>query len=197
MSRTILVFGSSGGIGSAIVQSFPEDRVVELPRSVLDLSSEDPATIVAQNDPDIVINAAGYFGDNTSEFDLMFNVNVRSNWNIIRFYKNNPPTKVVKFIMIGSSAYRSGRRDYILYAASKAALHNMFEGAAESTADTNLILGLVHPSKVNTPMLDGVVVNRKECLDPNQVAQSIKSFVENMQKSCYIELNNQTILNEK
>ena len=197
MSRTVLVFGSTGGIGSAVVQSFASDRVIEVQKSVLYLSTTSPASLLAQTNPDIIVNAAGYFGDNSSDFDLMFNVNTKSNWNIIEYYKSNPPSKLVRFVMIGSSAYKSGRRDYILYAASKAALHSMFEGATELMVNTNLILGLVHPTKVNTPMLDGILVDRSNCLDPKQVAHNIKNFVENMQTSSYIELNNQTILNEK
>ncbi len=102
---------------------------------------------------------------------------------------DNPPNKVVKIMMIGSSAYLQGRKDYILYAASKSALHNIFEGSSELLSKSNIILGLIHPTRVDTKMLDGVVNNRSLCLSPKYVAKQIKIFTETVNKSEYISLN--------
>jgi len=191
----ILILGSTGGIGSAVVDALGSEHTLICPtREELALEKDNQATIATylnNTDPDIILNAAGAFGNNTIPYDTIFNVNVRANWNILQYYINNPPKKLVKFVMIGSSAYTGGRKDYILYAASKAALHSVFESASELFAHSNLVIGLVHPRKVDTKMLDVVEnVDRSNCLSPKTVAGKILDFVGKLKVSTYIAINN-------
>ena len=191
----ILVLGSTGGIGSAIVNILHSEHTLICPtRQELALDKIDYEAMseyLKRANPDVIINAAGVFGDNDIFYDIVFDVNLKANWSIIKHYMNNLPQKVVKFITIGSSAYMGGRRDYILYAASKAALHSMFESTSEFFADSNFLIGLVHPRKVDTKMLDTIQgINKSNCLDPNTVAKKIIDFVGNLTISTYININN-------
>lgn len=190
----VVLLGASGGMGSEI------KKLLELNSTVINVGREDIDLALGDSDqinrvldlhrPDLIINCAGTFGDNNTDYDSMFNVNVKTNWNILNYYKENPTEKQVKFIVIGSSSYTSGRKNYILYAASKAALHNMYEGASEFFAGTNLIIGLVHPRKTNTKMLGPLGdIDRSDCLSPEYVAKEIINFVESMQTSSYININ--------
>jgi short-subunit dehydrogenase len=77
----------------------------------------------------------------------------------------------VKIIMIGSSAYRSGRKSYILYAASKTALYSIWQGASEYFQGTNVTVSLLNPVRTRTPMID--MSTKDICLEPHDVAQAI------------------------
>jgi short-subunit dehydrogenase len=189
MKKHVVILGANGGIGSEIVKSFSDYNITKITKKEIDLSTNSPVSIIKKLNPDIIINSAGIFGKNCVDYDKVFNVNVKSNWDIIKYYMDNPPNKVVKIMMIGSSAYLQGRKDYILYAASKSALHNIFEGSSELLSKSNIILGLIHPTRVDTKMLDGVVNNRSLCLSPKYVAKQIKIFTETVNKSEYINLN--------
>jgi nucleoside-diphosphate-sugar epimerase len=131
MQNKVLIFGSTGGVGSAVKKELLKEgfTVIEVTRSEVDLSKETTKSLLYDlltlHQPDTVINCTGIFGGNEIDFDKIFDINVKANWNILEYYKENPSEKLVKFITIGSSSYDSGRRDYILYAASKAALFNI------------------------------------------------------------------------
>tara|TARA_R110002153_G_scaffold44148_1_gene124464 strand:+ start:343 stop:918 length:576 start_codon:yes stop_codon:yes gene_type:complete len=189
MKKHVVILGANGGIGSEIVKSFSDYAITKITKKELDLHIESPTHLISELNPDIIINAAGMFGKNDVDYNKMFNINVKSNWDIVKYYMDNPPNKIVKIIMIGSSAYSKGRKDYILYSSSKSALHNMFEGSSEYLIKSNVILGLIHPSKVDTKMIDGIVNDRGSCLSPKYVAEKIKNFTERINKSEYINLN--------
>ena len=101
-------------------------------------------------------------------------INVGSNWAIIQHYIENPPPKPVKIIMVGSSAYKSGRKSYILYAASKAALYNIWQGASDYFQDSTVTVDLINPVRTRTPMID--MSTAAFCLEPEDVALEILSM---------------------
>ena len=195
MQNKALVFGSTGGVGSAITKELLKEGfiVTEVNRSQIDFLKETAKSLVCDilslHQPDIVINCSGIFGGNEIGFDEIFNINVKSNWNILEYYKENPSEKLIKFITIGSSSYDSGRRDYILYAATKAALFNIYQGASEYFADKKLIIGLINPGKIRTRMIEHLLKADSICLTPEEVAQQTVSFLVGLQKSSYININ--------
>lgn len=194
MQDKVLLIGSNGGVGSALRKELLNNGylVANVTRKDIDLSSVDAEVLLHKlldtHQPDIVINCAGVFGDNNIQFDTIFNTNVKTNWSILNYYRLNKPIKVVKFITIGSSSYDSGRKNYILYAATKAALFNMYQGASEYFADKNLIIGLVNPGKIRTPMIEHLITKDTACLDPTDIAQCIITFFANLQNSSYINI---------
>ena len=145
-SNTIILFGANGGIGSCMKALLERDNhIISVGSDDIDFSSLDSFELVKnlidRIDPDVIINCAGVLGDNYSDFNHIFNVNVRSNWFIIKSYFNVQLAKKVKIIFIGSSSYNHGKKDYMLYSSSKAALFNLYEGAKEHFSNTKMIIG--------------------------------------------------------
>jgi ribitol-5-phosphate 2-dehydrogenase (NADP+) / D-ribitol-5-phosphate cytidylyltransferase len=195
MSR-IVIFGSSSGLGSCLIDELKiiGHNIIPISSSQVDFNSEISIDqiheIIEINQPDVIINCAGVLGNNQDEFNKIFNINLRSNWIISKYFINNIPTsKQVKIIFIGSSAYQKGKKDYILYASSKAALFNLFEGLSALFENTKVIFGLVNPTRMDTKMIKeltktpGLVY-----LDPKDVAHTIINFITKLEKSTYLNL---------
>ena len=148
--KTAVIIGANSDIAKSAMQLLQEQyHIVAIGRDTIDL--DDPTSdmrigmVLSMADADVIVNCAGVFGDNTLDYDTVFNVNLKSNWSVINYYIKNPPTKSVRFVMIGSSSYKQGRKNFILYSASKAALFNIWQGASEFVND-NLKLGLINIS---------------------------------------------------
>jgi NAD(P)-dependent dehydrogenase (short-subunit alcohol dehydrogenase family) len=176
--KTVVVFGGKGGIGKATCNVFAAAGYLVYPISSKKINfelAESPGKvnkILCRIMPDVVVNCVGHFDDSNKEthFKTM-NINVGSNWSIIKHYIDNDSIKPVKIIMVGSSAYNSVRKSYILYAASKTALYNVWQGASEYFQGTNVTLGLLNPVRTRTPMID--MSTKDICLAPEDVAQAI------------------------
>jgi NAD(P)-dependent dehydrogenase (short-subunit alcohol dehydrogenase family) len=189
----VLIFGKDGGVGSELVKIYSNDNVTSLGKNDINFLADDSkkklSILLTKHKPDIIINATGVFGNNDIEYKNIFDVNVKSNWFIIDHYRQFKSNKTIKIIMIGSTAYDHGRKDYILYAASKAALHNIYEGASELFLGSNIFIGLIHPSKINTKMIANLSDEQKsKCLSPEIVAKNIKIFIDKLTKASYIIL---------
>jgi short-subunit dehydrogenase len=182
MTKRVVIFGASGGIGSATCEAFKNAGYIVTPIAgrqinfVYLASHSDVDDVLEQVEPDIIVNCVGHFDKTNKETHCnTFDINVGSNWSIIRHYINKEGSnKPIKIIMVGSSAYKSGRKDYILYAASKAALYNVWQGACEYFKDSNITLGLINPVRTRTKMID--IKTSAICLEPEDVAQEILSM---------------------
>jgi len=192
--KTALIIGSNSDIAQAAMELLKDEyHIVAVNRKVIDLA--DPTSELRINmaltmaTPDVVVNCAGVFMDNAdADYDTTFDVNLKSNWSVIKHYMDNPPDKLVRFIMLGSSVYKQGRRNFILYAASKAALFNMWQGASEAVNE-NVKLGLINPVHVHTKMVAHKPhPNPEICLDPIDVAVEIKNLC-SMTESRYIDID--------
>ena len=178
MNKTVIIFGAHGGIGQATVQEFTQANytVIPISRTVIDFNYEDFYDKVSfwleSYQPDVIVNCAGHFDSKNIETHYKsFNINVGSNWSILQYYMNNSSKKPVNIIMVGSSAYRGGRKDYILYAASKAALYNVWQGACDFFSESNITIGLINPVRTRTPMID--MTTKAFCYEPKEVADII------------------------
>jgi short-subunit dehydrogenase len=169
-------------------------NLIPISSSEVDFNSETSIDqiqkIIEINQPDVIINCAGVLGNNQDDFNKIFNINLRSNWIISKYFINNIPTsKQVKIIFIGSSAYKKGKKDYILYASSKAALFNLFEGVSALFENTEVIFGLVNPTRMDTKMIKELTKTPGlEYLDPRDVAHTIINFITTLEKSTYLNL---------
>ncbi|MBU3578661.1 SDR family oxidoreductase [Polynucleobacter sp. 73C-SIWE] len=174
--KKALVLGSTGGIGNAVCALLVNQGhiVVLLDRGEI---SNIPQTLASEN-PDWVFNCIGVLGDNKSSFNEVFDPNVAVNWAIIKYYLGHLAANV-RIVMVGSTSYESGRKNYILYSASKAALHNMWQGACENFEGTNIFLGLIHPGSVDTPMI-AHLPKKANILSPQDVAISMVDLAKSM-----------------
>lgn len=198
MNKRAIIFGSSGGIGSATKSIFEDHQytVFASDSNLIDFTTSQSYSLVdfylRTQTPTVVINCAGYFGSNNESHNKVMDINVGSNWSIIKHYLDNLPTYQVKIIMVGSSAYKSGRKDYILYAASKAALYNLWQGACENFIGTNITLGLINPVKTRTKMAN--IPPNVNCLEPEDVANAIFKMISSIGNEC-IDMNYSEKLN--
>jgi short-subunit dehydrogenase len=181
MSKRAVIFGASGGIGDATCTAFRNAGYLVTPIAGRHINFNYIAShshveeVLEQVNPDVIVNCVGHFDKTNKETHYnTFDVNVGSNWSIIRYYINKESSKPVKIIMVGSSAYKSGRKDYILYAASKAALYNVWQGACEYFKGQDITLGLINPVRTRTKMID--IKTSAICLEPEDVAQEILSM---------------------
>ena len=191
-----LIFGATGGLGSCLVAQLTNDsnQIITISSSHIDFNSdfsiEQIYSAIDKNQPDVIINCAGVLGNNDEDFNKIFNINLRSNWIISNYYmKCSLLTKTVKVIFIGSSSYHRGKKDYILYAASKAALFNLFEGVSSFFENSKIIFGLVNPTRIDTKMIKHLEKNPNlNYLDPNNVATDIRNFVTTLTKSSVLNI---------
>lgn len=180
MTRIAVIFGARGGIGAATRKAFLAAgyRVVPINSLGVDFTQEDcykKVSDILTVNPDVIVNCVGHIDlTNQETHKETFDVNVGSNWAILKHYITNPADKPVKIIMVGSSAYKSGRRSYILYSASKAALYNVWRGACDYFEGTNVSVALINPVRTRTPMID--MSTSLFCYEPEDVAAEILSM---------------------
>jgi short-subunit dehydrogenase len=74
--------------------------------------------------------------------------------------------------MVGSSAGKAGKKDYMVYSASKAALLNLWQGARDAFADTEVAIDLVNPVRTRTRMV-APFKDELDYLEPEEVARWI------------------------
>jgi short-subunit dehydrogenase len=188
MKHHAVIFGTAGGIGAATKIAFINAgyTVTAINRSNLDMSKPDSDSrihgLLSVAAPDVVVNCAGHFGTNSETHDKMMDVNVGANWSIVRHYIDNPSETPVKIIMIGSSAYKSGRKNYILYAASKAALYNLWQGTRDYFEGSNTSVSLINPVRTRTKMIDTLATDL--CLEPEDVANEIVKMASTSSSEC-------------
>ena len=173
-----VVFGAQGGIGTAVADHFlaAEYTVVPVTRQLIDFAQDNSynqvSELLSKYQPDVVINCAGPFDrTNTEPHSMTFDVNVGSNWAVIQHYMNNKSKKPVHVVMVGSSAYSSGRKNYMLYSASKAAVYNLWQGAGEYFLDSTVCVSLINPVRTRTAMIGTNATG--PCLEPADVAEEI------------------------
>jgi NAD(P)-dependent dehydrogenase (short-subunit alcohol dehydrogenase family) len=190
MKPIAIIFGATGGIGQATRTALLEAgyRVIPVGRDLIDFelptAEQQIREFLGYADPDVVINCAGVFTNNiNSSYQQMFDVNLGGNWHIIKYYMDNPTPKPVKLVFVGSSAYKSGKKDYMLYSASKAALHNLWESAKEFFGDREITVNIVHPVRTRTPMV-APYRSDLDYLDPTVVAQMIVQLAQTATSSC-------------
>lgn len=191
--KKLLVLGGNSDIAKAAVERLRGNfEIISLDRSNLDLNSENATNeirgFLASKNPDVILHCGGIFEFNDkAEFDSTFNVNLKSQWAVTKYYLDTPITKPVKFISIGSSTYKQGRMRFILYASSRAALYNMWQGSIE-VAQENFKWGLINPVRVNTKHVAGQPP-KEGTLEADDVADVIVDMALNMTESYSVDMD--------
>ena len=178
-----LIFGHRGGIGSAAKSAFLKAgyRVIPVDRTIIDFDRPDADaqinSLLTNGQPDVIVNATGVFRNGWQQDHVeTMNVNVGSNWSILRHYMNpSNQTKSTRIIMVGSSSHSGGRPLYPLYSASKAAVYNLWQSASQMLEDTDIVIDLLNPVRTLTRMSTAgkAIDPNLDYLQPEQVAQQI------------------------
>ena len=188
----LLVIGSNSDIAKAAMTRLKDFEIVALDRSRLDVNGENAYNeiqgFLSTEEPDVILHCAGIFQFNEdADYDSTFNVNLKSQWAVAKHYLDTPSAKPVKFISIGSSTYKQGRMRFILYASSRAALYNMWQGSSEF-APANFKWGLINPVRVNTKHVAGQPP-KEGTLEADDVAAVIEDMARNMTESYSVDMD--------
>lgn len=165
--------------------------VVAPSRQQCDLAASDSAAriwaLLDQYRPGVIVNCAGVYDPGLAQDqDPVMRVNFGSNWNIVNRVALDPWP--VRIVMIGSSAYSAGRPRHLLYAASKAALHNLWSGARDLFESGPARIDIVHPVRVRTKMIQNQFDLSLDWLEPDQVAAEVHRLIQEDQGSRCIEI---------
>ena len=182
-----LVFGYTGGIGSQVYRLLQEQghAVVGVGRNELDCTNErEVSNLISQTQPNWIFNCIGVLGTNQDCYRSVFDANFGTAWGIVRHYIEHPD-QAVKIVLTGSIVHNQPRRNSILYADSTTALHNMWQSTEDVFAGTNVHIALVHPPRVNTPMLNG---RTGASLEPEYVAEVMIELTKTMKHRTLLEI---------
>ena len=185
-----LVFGAGGGIGAALCKSLRDQQhqVTAVDRHTLDCESDHMeqriSDIITESEPDWIFNCIGFLGNNQNNYRTVFDANFGSNWAIVKHYLDHLD-QTVQIVLVGSASHNQPRKNSILYAASKSALHNLWQSTEDIFIDTNINIGLIHPPRVNTKMLNG---RPGASLDPEYVAQVMIDLTNTMKSRTLLEI---------
>lgn len=156
--KRVLIFGSNSTLAKKIKLFFKNDYIItEITKKKINFSKKNSPNqikkILLIVNPDIIINFAGILGSKADSYREVYDVNFLPNWEIIKFYIKKKIKKKVKIILIGSSSYKKGKANYMLYTSSKAALHNLYQAAKEKFENTNIIIDIFHPPRFQSKLI--------------------------------------------
>jgi 2-C-methyl-D-erythritol 4-phosphate cytidylyltransferase len=161
--KNVAIFGATSGIGQEVSRLCAEENAQVNRYGRKELDFEDPLFMIKLPhfllDQDYVVNCAGIIEDNSVSFEKIFNVNVRASWEIANYFIKNTDATANSILFVGSSAYQSGRKNYILYAATKAALVNMAQGVSEALENRNINVNVFNPPRTDTETLRKLLPN--------------------------------------
>lgn len=178
--QVVLVTGSSGGIGAAVVSALQTrgDIVIGADRSPmneqvlrgffeLDVTDERRTAdviqeIIAEHGRlDVLVHAAGVLGGTpdpltttTEEFERIMRINATGTFTITREVGNAMRDLGTKgtILLLSSVAAKEARVDYLPYNASKIAVLHIMWSMAKILGPSGISVNAVNPGPVNTPM---------------------------------------------
>tara|TARA_Y100000389_G_C17427718_1_gene500594 strand:- start:1274 stop:1819 length:546 start_codon:yes stop_codon:yes gene_type:complete len=156
--KRVLIFGSNSTLAKKIKLFLKNDYLVtEITKKKINFLKKNSPNqikkILLIVNPDIVINFASVLGSKADTYKEVYDVNFLPNWEIIKFYIQSKIKKKIKIILIGSSSYKKGKANYMLYTSSKAALHNLYQAAKEKFESTNITIDIFHPPRFQSKLI--------------------------------------------
>ena len=118
--KKVLLLGGSGQIGKEIFNRVKGDyEVYCTSKKELCFGGNDDYNnlkkLIIEKKPDLIINCIGVFFKNETEFESIINVNYRPSWYVIKILKETANTAKINYSVIGSSAYKVGKKNYFFY----------------------------------------------------------------------------------
>jgi NAD(P)-dependent dehydrogenase (short-subunit alcohol dehydrogenase family) len=178
--HVVLVTGSSGGIGNAVIDALTAagaliigaDRAPKEGQALadffpLDVTSEQQCAAVVQGITakygriDVLIHAAGVLGTTpdimettTEEFESIMRINSSGTFSMVRETAQSmiESGTAGAIVILSSVAAKEARRNYLPYNASKLAVLHIMWSFAELLGPNGISVNAIAPGPVNTPM---------------------------------------------
>ena len=188
-SKNIVIFGASSGLGADAFENLRK-----LGATVHGASGRDGCNISDANDVelalakaaeagpiDAVLNFAGVLHiGRLADIDpaVLHNV-VQTNYvgslNVARASFHYLKETSGQLMLVSSSSYYRGRKDYAAYSSSKAAVVNLTQALSEEWAQDNIRVNCIVPRRANTPMRHSAFPgeDRKTLLQPEEVTLQV------------------------
>lgn len=165
--KRVLILGSNSTLAKKVKLLFDTKKIdlVEYSKKKINFlnknSPQQIKQILKKEEPDVILNFAAVLGSNNNDYRNVYDINFLPNWEITKFYIKNPIKKKVKIIFIGSSSFKRGKGNYMLYSSSKAAIHNLYQGAKEKFKNTNIQISIFHPHRFKSKLLKNLKKSNK------------------------------------
>jgi ribitol-5-phosphate 2-dehydrogenase (NADP+) / D-ribitol-5-phosphate cytidylyltransferase len=186
--KRYIVTGATGGIGRALREALESEEAecISLSRSSLPFQADLTSSAAAQRafqaifetygPIDGLINSIGYLKCSPlstlcdEEIETQLSTNLKA---LIFCCKYAKLKEAAHIINIASSSYARGRRDFTVYASTKAAVVNFTQGLAEERP--TLCINALVPARANTAMrlANFPQDERETLLEPQQIAREI------------------------
>lgn len=170
LSRNVLVFGGSGGIGQACIRRLPNyfapsHKQVDLARRNWDIDLSKYKAI---------IHSAGEYANQDKIMPVNFNSCVR----LVELAEKQNWTGNIVFMSSASATY--GRKGIPLYSASKSALNAYIESRHEELAQKGIYLNAIAPAKVDTKLQTTINPDspKSSMLTPDYVADYVLRYTD-------------------
>ena len=170
LSRNVLVFGGTGGIGSACIRRLPNYYAPS--HKEIDLSTNDWE--IDLKEYKAIIHSAGEYSNQEKVMEVNFNSCVR----LVELAEKQNWKGNMVFLSSASATY--GRKGIPIYSASKSALNAYIESRHEELAEKGIYLNAIAPSKVDTKLQTAINPNtpRDSMLTPDYVADFVLRYTD-------------------
>lgn len=170
LSKNVLVFGGSGGIGQACIRRLPNYYAPS--HKQIDLSSKSWEIDLSKYQA--IIHSAGEYSNQDKIMAVNFNSCVR----LVELAEKQNWKGNMVFLSSASATY--GRKGIPIYSASKSALNAYIESRHEELAEKGIYLNAIAPSKVDTKLQTAINPNtpRDSMLTPDYVADFVLRYTD-------------------
>ncbi len=180
-NKTILIIGSNSTLAKEFFKIIDNTKfnIIKVNRKYLNFNENYNSLklrkILDRFKPDFILNFIGKFSVNKSANRNILFSNILPTWEIIKYFQFKKVKKKINIIILGSSSYKSSRKKYILYAASKSGLNSLCKSAKEFFLKTNVSIKIYNPSTFGGKHLGNYV--KKSNTDVNLVAKKIYKYI--------------------
>ena len=184
VGKKVLIFGGTGGIGSAIGAKLEKlGANVKKVGSEIDLGKRELPQHFNNTQWDIIIQSAGLFlrkpfvETNIEDWDSIISINLRSAF-LVAHLAQQTMKKTGWLVFIGSSSSHRGRSEQSIYSASKAALNNLTQSLSEELLPLGIRVNCINPPRTNTAMRNREFPDENKSLlaSPDEVAEDIIQY---------------------
>ncbi len=159
--KKILIIGSNSSLAKEVEKLFKREEInlKKISKKKINFyknyKSSKLNAILNKFEPDIILNFIGKFSLNKNASKELLIVNVLPTWELIKYYINKKLKSNVNLIVLGSSAYKSPRKKYMMYSASKLALNRLVKSAEELFVGTKFKIKIFNPGTFGGKHMNG------------------------------------------